>query len=113
MMCPEDSDYRYAEDVRVRNKVMRLTRKSALMRLQEDVDLKDVDGDLAAKAEFIIADVESQMVDKGEVSSVRITVPAGQDILHNETLELSIRYLPKGKIREIAIDMGMENPYAS
>lgn len=113
MMCPEGSDYRYAEDVRVRNKIMRLTRKSALKRLQEDVDMKDVDADLLAKAAFIIADVEAQMVDKGEISSIRVTVPAGQNILQTETLEMVIRYLPKGKIREMVIDLGMENPYAS
>lgn len=113
MMCPEGSDYRYAEDTRVKNKIMRLTRQAALMRLQEDVDLSDVDADLAAKAQFIIADVEAQMVDKSEISSVRVTIPAGQDIKRNETLEMDIHYLPKGTVREIVINMGMENPYAS
>lgn len=113
MMCPENSDYRYAEDTRVKNKIIRLTRQAALKRLQEDVDLNDVDADLNAKAQFIIADVEAQMVDKGEISSVRVVVPSGQDILKTETLQMQIRYIPKGKIREIVIDMGMENPYAS
>lgn len=113
MMCPEGSDYRYAEDIRVKNKIIRLTRQSALKRLQEDVDLTDVDADLSAKAQFIIADVEARMVDKGEISAVRVVVPAGQDIQQTETLEMQIRYQPKGKIREMVIDLGMENPYAS
>lgn len=113
MMCPENSDFRYAEDTRVKNKIIRLTRQAALKRLQEDVDLNDVDADLNAKAQFIIADVEAQMVDKGEISSVRVVVPSGQDILKTETLQMQIRYIPKGKLREIVIDMGMENPYAS
>lgn len=113
MMCPEGSDYRYAEDVRVKNKIIRLTRQAALKRLQEDVDLTDVDADLSAKAQFIIADVEAQMVDKGEISSVRVIVPAGQDIQRTETLQMQIRYQPKGKIREMVINLGMENPYAS
>lgn len=113
MMCPEGSDFRYAEDARVKNKIIRLTRQAALKRLHEDVDLSDVDADLNAKAQFIIADVEAQMVDKGEVSSVRVVVPEGQDILNTETLEMQVRYVPKGKLREIVIDLGMENPYAS
>lgn len=113
MMCPEGSDFRYAEDTRVKNKIIRLTRMAALKRLQEDVDLTDVDADLNAKAQFIVADVEAQMVDKGEISSIRIAVPEGQDILNTERLEMQVRYQPKGKIREIVIDLGMENPYAS
>jgi len=113
VMCPENSDYRYAEDVRVKNKIIRLTRQAALRRLHEDVDLTDVDADLNAKAQFIIADVETQMVDKGEISAVRVIVPEGQDIQTTETLQMQIRYQPKGKIREFVIDLGMENPYAS
>ena len=94
----------------MKNKIIRLTRQAALRRLHEDVDLTDVDADLNAKAQFIIADVETQMVDKGEISAVRVIVPEGQDI---QTLQMQIRYQPKGKIREFVIDLGMENPYAS
>lgn len=113
MMCPEDSDYRYAEDVRVKNKIIRLTRQAALKRLQEDVDIENVDADLSAKAQFITADVEKQMVDTKEISTLNVLVPSGQDILRTEKMEMQIRYVPMGKIREIAIDLGMENPYAS
>ena len=113
VMCPEDSDFRYAEDVRVKNKIIRLTRQAALKQLQADVDMENVDADLAAKAEFITADVEKQMVDKKEISSLSISVPEGQDILRTETMEMEIRYVPVGKIREIKIRLGMENPYAS
>lgn len=113
MMCPEDSDFRYAEDARVKNKIIRLTRMAALQRLQEDVDPENVDADLAAKAEFITADVEKQMVDKKEIASLHISIPSGQDILRTETMEMEIRYVPMGKVREIKINLGMQNPYAS
>ena len=113
MMGPEDSDFRYAEDVRVKNNIIRLTRQAALKQLHEDVDLENVDADLEAKAKFITADVEKQMVDKKEISSLRVIVPTGQDILRTEIMEMQIRYVPIGKIREIAINLGMENPYAS
>lgn len=113
VMGPEDGDFRYAEDVRVKNKIIRLTRQAALKQLQADVDLENVDADLEAKAKFITADVEKQMVDKKEISSLRVIVPTGQDILRTERMEMQIRYVPIGKIREIAISLGMENPYAS
>lgn len=113
VMCPEGSDYRYAEDIRVKNKIIRLTRQAALKHLQEDVDLTDIDADLAAKGLFIVADVEKEMVDKKEISSIRVIIPAGQDIQRTETLEMLIRFVPKGKIREFVIDLGMENPYVS
>lgn len=113
MMCPEDSDYRYAEDARVKNKIIRLTRQAALKRLQEDVNISKLDADLAAKAEFITADVAKEMVDKNEISSLKVVVPTGQDILKTETMEMQIWYVPIGKIREIKINMGMENPYAT
>lgn len=113
MMSPENSDFRYAEDIRVKNKIIRLTRQAALKRLQEDVDIENIDADLTAKAEFITADVSKQMVDRKEISSVSVSVPLGQDILRTEIMEMQIRYVPVGKIREIKIDLGMQNPYAS
>lgn len=109
MMGPEGSDYRYAENVRVKNKIIRKTRIEALKQLQSDVDMADIDGDLAAKALFIQAPLED-MVTAGEISSVQVTVPEGQDILTTETLELVIRYVPRGTIREIVIDLGVNNP---
>ncbi|MCQ4924086.1 DUF2586 domain-containing protein [Tissierella carlieri] len=111
MMCPDGSDYRYAEDVRVKNKIIKKTRKEALLQLQSDVDMEDVDGDLAAKGKFIQAPLEDMVKDK-EISSVSINVPEGQDILVTETMHIIIRYVPRGKIREIVIDLGVSNPNA-
>ena len=112
MMSPEGSDYRYAEDVRVKNKIIRKTRLEALKQLQSEVDLSDIDGDLKAKAQFIQAPLEN-MVEAGEISAVQVDVPGGQDILKTETLELVIRYVPRGTIREIVIDLGVNNPGAA
>ncbi|MPM66702.1 hypothetical protein SDC9_113613 [bioreactor metagenome] len=111
MMSPDGSDYRYAEDVRVKNKIIKKTRKEALLQLQSDVDMEDVDGDLAAKGQFIQAPLEDMVKDK-EISSVSINVPEGQDILVTETMHIIIRYVPRGKIREIVIDLGVSNPNA-
>ena len=53
------------------------------------------------------------MIAAGEISSARVVVPEGQDILTSETLELVIRYVPVGHVRGIEVDLGMENPYAA
>jgi len=111
VMCPEGSDYRYLEDVRVLNKIIRLTRKEALMVLQTGVDIKDIQGDLDAKAVFISAPIKD-MVKAKEITSVEITVPEGQDVLKTEKLTLKVRYVPIGKIRSIDIFIGVTNPVA-
>ncbi|EJW16256.1 DUF2586 domain-containing protein [Paenibacillus alvei] len=110
MMAPEGSDYRYAEDVRIKNKLIRQTRKEALIHLQSEVDMTDVQGSLETIAKFIETPID-EMVRNKEISAGRITVPAGQDILTTEKLEVIIRYVPVGHIREIRIDLGMENPF--
>lgn len=111
MLAAQDSDYRYAEDVRVLHKIIRTTRTAALKLLQSDVDLANVEADLQVKAQIIQGAVE-EMVDAGEISSVTVTVPEDQDILATETLELQIRYVPRGKIRAIDVYVGVSNPYA-
>lgn len=110
MMCPENSDYRYAELVRVKNKIVKETRKEALSHIQSEVDMSDLQGSLETIAKFIEIPLD-KMSEKKEISSARIIVPENQDILATEKLSVKIRYVPIGHIREIEIDLGMENPY--
>jgi len=107
MMCPTGSDYRYAEDVRVRNKIIRETRKEGLRLLNDDIDLEDVQGELEARAKFLGAPLD-RMVDDQEISAYEITVPEGQEesILKDETMSVKIRYKSRGYIREVKIDLG-------
>lgn len=110
MMCKEGSDYRYAEDVRVRNKIVKRVRQEALLQLQEDIDVFNLENELSAKAKFIEASLEDMIAAK-EVSTARIELGDNRNILVDETLHVIIRYIPRGKIREIIIDLGVENPY--
>ena len=110
-MGPEGTDYRYAEDVRVLDKIVRVTRVEALKQLQSDVDLDNLEADLAAKAQFIQAALET-MIENKEISAVTVTIPEDQDILTDEIFRIIIRYVPRGKLREIVIDLGMKNPAA-
>ena len=107
MMCPDRSDYRYAEDVRPRNKIIRETRKEGLLLLGDDIDLEDVQGELEAKAKFLAVPLD-RMVDNQEISAYEITVPEGQEqtILEDETMHVTIRYQSRGYIREIEVDLG-------
>lgn len=111
MMCPEGSDYKYAERIRTTNKIVREVRRQLLTQMQTTVDIANLDAELSAIAELAMAPVDT-MVDRKEISSARIVVPEGQDILGSETLQLVIRYVPVGHIRAIEVDLGMENPYA-
>lgn len=112
VMCPDGSDYQYAEDVRILNKIIRQARAEALLQLQSDVDLEDVDGDLAAKAQFIQTPLDAMVRDK-EISSVSVTVPSGQDIQSTETMQVKVRYVSHGKVREIDIDVARSSAAAS
>ena len=107
MMCPDRSDYRYAEDVRVRNKVVRETRKTALLYKNDDIDLTDIQGELEARAKFIAAPLD-RMVKNREISSYEIIVKEGHEetFLEDETMRVKIRYLSRGYIREVEIDLG-------
>lgn len=114
MMGPEGTDYRYAEDVRVLNKIIRETRKTALLQLQTGIDLEKPEADLKAKVLFIQAPLDT-MVTNGEISSAEVSVPedAVQTVITDGTLRLTIRYVQRGIIRSTAINVGRRNPYAS
>lgn len=112
MMAQAGSDYRYAERVRVSNKLARATRRESLLQLQDEIDMSDLSGSLEAIKSFIQVPLD-EMVKKKEISSGKIVIPTGQDILANEKLDLKIIYIPVGHIREMEIDMGMANPFTS
>ena len=107
VMSPDGSDYRYAEDVRVRNKIDREVRKKGLLLLNDDIDLEDIQGELEAKATFMGEPLE-RMVDDKEISSYEITVPEGQEetFLEDETMRVKVRYKSRGYIREVDVDLG-------
>lgn len=112
LLCPDGSDYQYAERIRVTNKICREVRARLLTQLQRYVDLSNLDRELSAIGEMAMIPLDD-MIAAGEISSARVIVPEGQDILTSETLELVIRYVPVGHVREIRVDLGMENPYAA
>lgn len=111
MMSPDGSDYRYAEDVRVKNKIIRETRKEGLLILQDDIDLEDAQGELETRAKFMFTPLQ-RMIDNKEISSAEIIVPEGQaqTIIEDEIMHVIIRYVSRGYIREIDVDLGRARP---
>lgn len=107
MMGPSGTDYRYMEDVRVLNKIIRETRKEALPLLQEDIDMEDVQGELETRAKFIYTPLQ-KMIDDSEISGAEIIVPEDQaeEFIETETMAVRIRYVSRGYIREITVDLG-------
>ncbi len=107
MMSPDGSDYRYAEDVRVRNKIVREIRKQGLLFKNDDIDLANIQGELEARAKFIAAPLD-RMVSSKEIGSYDIIVLDGHEetFPEDETMRVKIRYLSRGYIREIMVDLG-------
>lgn len=107
MMHPTGSDYRYAEDVRVRNKLIREVRKEALLQLNDDIDLSDLQNELEVRVKFVCAALD-RMVSAKEISDYEAAADAGhQDTFQaDETLRMTVRYLSRGYIREILVDVG-------
>lgn len=113
MLSPDGSDYRYAEDVRVKNKIIRETRKEGILLLNDDIDLEDVQGELETRAKFMFSPMQ-RMIDNKEISWATITVPEGQEqtFLETEKMKIKIRYKSRGYIREIEVELGRAQPGA-
>ena len=107
MLCPSKSDFVYTEDVRVKNKIIRETRKEALLLLNDDIDMEDIEGDLGARAKFVGAALD-RMVDAKEISAHEITVvdTNPETFVVEGTMRVRVRYASRGYIREIVIDLG-------
>lgn len=113
MLSPDGSDYRYAEDVRVLNKIIRETRKKGLDLMNDDIDLEDIQGELEARAKFLFEPLQ-RMIDAKEISSAEIIVMDGHEetFIEDETMRVKIRYLSRGYIREVYIDLARSRPSA-
>ena len=109
VMSSEGSDYLYAEDVRVKNKIMRVVRKEALQLLQDDIDMENVQAELETKAKFMTTPLD-KMVQLKEISSATIIVPEGQDVIETQQMSVIVRYVSRGYIREIKVDLGRTKP---
>lgn len=113
MMSPEGSDYAYAEDVRVSNRLVKAVRAAAVGELQVEIDPADLETSIAGIQEKLNIPVEDAIRDK-IIGSGRVTIDtADLNILVDEKLDIRITYVPMGHVREINLTFALENPYAA
>ena len=112
MMCPDGSDYRYAEDVRVLNRIVRQVRLQALNELQTEIDPNDIESSVATLKEELSIPIDDAIED-GIISSGKVEIDTENvNILESEELDVQVTYVPMGHLRSINIKFGVENPYS-
>ena len=113
MMSPEGSDYAYAEDVRVSNRLVRAVRAEALNELQVEIDPGDIETSITNIQEQLNTPVEDAIRDK-IISSGSVAIDTENlNILVDESLDIRITYVPMGHVREMNLTFAVENPYAA
>ena len=113
MMSPETSDFNYAEDVRVLNRLVKAVRSAAINELQTEIDPEDIENSVVVIQEELNTPVEDAKEDKVIASgSVSIDIE-NLNILVDESLDISITYVPMGHARNMNIKFAVENPYTT
>lgn len=111
MMSPTGSDYAYAEDVRVSNRLVKAVRMAALNELQVEIDPEEIETSLKSIQEQLNIPVEDAVRDK-IISTGRVEINAENlNILVDESLDIRITYVPMGYVREMNLTFAVENPY--
>lgn len=113
MMSPEGSDYAYAEDIRVSNRLVKAVRAKALEELQVEIDPADYSTGIENIKEQLNIPIEHAVRDK-IISSGSITIHTKNlNILVDESFDVQITYVPMGHVREMNLTFAVENPYTS
>lgn len=113
VLCRDGSDYRYAEHVRVLNKMVREIYRKSVTMLQMDIDASDdMETDINNILENLNTPIED-MADAKELSSGSVTIEDMEhvNILQDEALDLTLKFVPRGYVREFRFNISMENPY--
>jgi len=111
MMSPAASDYAYAEDVRVSNRLVKAVRMAALDELQVEIDPGEIEASLKKIQEQLNIPLEDAVRDK-IISSGTIAIDTENlDILVDEELNIRITYVPMGHVRKMNLTFAVENPY--
>ena len=108
---PPASDYAYAEDVRVSNRLVKAVRMAALNELQVEVDPSEIEASLKNIQEQLNIPVEDALRDK-IISAGRVEIDTENlNILVDEELNIRITYVPMGHVRTMNLTFAVENPY--
>lgn len=113
MMAPDGSDYAYAEDVRVSNRLVKAVRAYALNELQSEVDPGDLDASISILQANLNTPVEDAVDDK-IISSGRLEIDTENlNILVDESINVRVTYVPMGHVRGMNLTFAVENPVSA
>lgn len=113
MMAPENSDYQYAEDVRVSNRLVKAVRAKALDELQVEIDPGNLEASIAGIQSSLNTPIEQAQRDKIISSGELVIDTENLNILVDETIDVNITYVPMAHARTINLTFAVENPYSS
>lgn len=113
MLSAVGSDFAYAEDVRVLNRLVKEVRSQALENLHMEIDPVSVESSIAVLEEELNTPIEKAKREK-IISSGRVSINTEDlNILADENIDLRITYVPMGHIRSMTAVFAVENPYTS
>lgn len=107
-MAADGSDYKYVETRRVVNKYYRLIQQAATLYVQSEASEDDLPG---FKAHLEAAGDQMADADPREIVSHKIIIPEGQDIISTEKLKVKCSLVPVPIMRNIDIDIELDNPF--
>ncbi|MGE5607414.1 MAG: DUF2586 domain-containing protein [Bacteroidota bacterium] len=114
MMAEVISDYQFEETRRTMDKACRNCRIAALafehgeLEINEDGSINE--GSLRSFEAHLQVPLDQMKADK-EVSGSKISIDRNQNILSTSKLKAKLRIIPIAIMREIELDIGLENPF--
>ncbi len=113
VMSPSNSDYTYVENVRVLNRIVRGVCLQATNNIQAEVDPEDLEGSIKPMESELNIPIEEAIRDKIISSGEASINTENVNILVDETLDVSVEYVPMGTARRFNITFAVNNPYSS
>ncbi len=106
-----DSDFAYIENNRTIDKAIREINKVLVPRISAPAYVDPDTGYLAASTiastEALCDDVLDQMIRDGEISGYTVSINPNQQILKTSKLEVVVRLIPVGTLRELIVKIGL------
>lgn len=109
--APLTSDYAYIENNRAIDKAIRGINVMLLPKVSApayiDPDSGKLDHSTIKALEALADDVLAQMVRDGEISGYKVSINPNQQVLRTSKLEVIVKLVPVGTLREIIVKIGL------
>ena len=113
VLAADGSDFPYIENVRVLNRIVREVSKKATDNIQAEIDPDNIEASIKPfEADLGIA-IDNCIKDK-IISSGSVTIETENvNILVDETLNVSVEWVPMGTVRKFNLTFAVNNPYGA